>query len=147
MYCFDRLPEPDNEWEVAQQRVRTEFGGKILYKQVDVTSTVSLDSVIGDIAAVDSRLDGLIAAAGIQQITPAVDYTVEDARKMMDVNFTGVMMTATACARQMFKYKIQGSMVLIASMSGLIANKGLLSPVYNCSKAATTQLARSLAME
>lgn len=32
-------------------------------------------------------------------------------------------------------------------MSGSIANKGLLSPVYNSSKAALIQLARSLAME
>ncbi|KAK3330763.1 hypothetical protein B0H66DRAFT_544796 [Apodospora peruviana] len=35
----------------------------------------------------------------------------------------------------MFKYKTRGSICLIASMSGLIANKGLLSPVYNSSKA------------
>lgn len=32
-------------------------------------------------------------------------------------------------------------------MSGFIANKGLISPVYNSSKAAVVQLARSLAME
>jgi NAD(P)-dependent dehydrogenase (short-subunit alcohol dehydrogenase family) len=32
-------------------------------------------------------------------------------------------------------------------MSGLIANKCLLSPVYNASKAAVIQLARSLSME
>lgn len=56
-------------------------------------------------------------------------------------------MTATATARQMFKYKCRGSMCLIASMSGVIANKGLLTPVYNSSKAAVIQLARSLAME
>ena len=35
----------------------------------------------------------------------------------------------------------------MASMSGLIANKGLLSSVYNSSKAALIQLARNLAME
>lgn len=32
-------------------------------------------------------------------------------------------------------------------MSGIIANKGMSSPVYNSSKAAVIQLARSLAME
>lgn len=47
----------------------------------------------------------------------------------------------------MFKYKIQGSMCLIASMSGTIANKGFIAPVYNSSKAAVVQLARNLAME
>ena len=32
-------------------------------------------------------------------------------------------------------------------MSGVVANKGLICPVYNSSKAAVTQLARNLAME
>ena len=66
---------------------------------------------------------------------------------MMSINYTGVFMAATAVARQMFKYKCRGSICLIASMSGLIANKGLITPVYNSSKAAVTQLARNLAME
>ena len=38
-------------------------------------------------------------------------------------------------------------MCLIASMSGTIANKGFIAPVYNSSKAAVIQLARNLAME
>lgn len=55
--------------------------------------------------------------------------TRDEVNRMMDINYTGVMMTATSAARQMFKYKIHGSMCFIASMSGSIANKGLLSPV------------------
>lgn len=66
---------------------------------------------------------------------------------MLDVNYTGVYMTATAAARVMMKYKCHGSICLVASMSGLVANKGLLSSVYNSSKAAVIQLARNLAME
>lgn len=66
---------------------------------------------------------------------------------MLSINFTGVMQSATACARQMFKHRSRGSIVLIGSMSGLIANKGLISPVYNASKAAVIQLTRNLAME
>lgn len=65
----------------------------------------------------------------------------------MDVNYTGVFMTATAAARQMDKYRSRGSICLVASMSGIVANKGLLSSVYNSSKAAVIQLARNLAME
>jgi D-arabinitol 2-dehydrogenase len=66
---------------------------------------------------------------------------------MMEVNYTGVLLSARACARQMMKYRIQGSICLIASMSGTIANRGFIAPVYNSSKAAVVQLARSLAME
>ena len=39
-------------------------------------------------------MDGLIAAAGIQQETAALDYTQADANMMFEVNVTGVFMTA-----------------------------------------------------
>jgi D-arabinitol 2-dehydrogenase len=86
-------------------------------------------------------------AAGVQQCTSALDFEKGDIAKMLDVNYTGVFLAARECARQMMHYKIQGSMCLIASMSGTIANRGFLSPVYNSSKAAVVQLTRNLAME
>ena len=66
---------------------------------------------------------------------------------MMNINYGGVYLSAVSCARQMIKYKTPGAMCLIGSMSGLIANKGLITSVYNSSKAAVIQLGRSLAME
>jgi len=66
---------------------------------------------------------------------------------MLKTNYTGVFLSARACARQMYKYKTQGSICLVASMSGMIANRGFIAPVYNSSKAAVVQLARNLAME
>lgn len=83
----------------------------------------------------------------MQHISKAIDYQKHDIEKMMEVNYTGVFLTAQACAREMLKYKIQGSMCLVASMSGTIANRGLDAPVYNSSKAAVVQLGRNLAME
>lgn len=108
-------------------------------------------------------MDGLIAAAGIQQETPALEYTAKDVDLMMSINVTGVFMTAQAVAKQMVKFGNGGSIVLIASMSGTIANrvcisdlqlqsllttwKGLICPAYNASKSAVLQLARNLASE
>lgn len=66
---------------------------------------------------------------------------------MLAVNYTGVFLSARACARQMLKYKIRGSMCLVASMSGIIANRGFMAPVYNSSKAAVIQLGKNLSME
>jgi NAD(P)-dependent dehydrogenase (short-subunit alcohol dehydrogenase family) len=66
---------------------------------------------------------------------------------MMDINFGGVYRSAVSCCRQMEKYGCVGSIVLVGSMSAFIANKGLRTSVYNCSKAAVVQLGRSLAME
>lgn len=68
-------------------------------------------------------MDGLIAAAGIQQETSALEYTAEDANRMLEVNITGVFMTSQAVAKQLIKFKRGGSIVMIASMSGTVANR------------------------
>lgn len=83
----------------------------------------NLNRIITEIADKHGRLDGLIAAAGIQQETPALEYTAEDANRMLSINVTGVFMTAQAAAKQMIRFGQGGSIVLIASMSGTIANR------------------------
>ncbi|KAI0105466.1 short-chain dehydrogenase [Nemania sp. FL0031] len=146
VYCLDREEHPDEEWTEAAKRAER-WGGSLHYCQQDVQDTKGLDKTIEKIADTHQQLDGVIAAAGVQQICSAVEYSREDVTRIMDINYAGVFMTATSAARQMFKYKCHGSMCFIASMSGQIANKGLISPVYNSSKAAVIQLARNLAME
>merc|ERR1712093_899999 len=121
--------------------------GNAPYRRIDVRDVEQLNAIVEEIASKHQRLDGLIAAAGIQQETPALDYTAKDADLMMGINVTGCFMTAQAAARQMIKYGNGGSIVMIASMSGTVANRGLICPAYNASKAAVIQLARNLAME
>lgn len=147
VYCLDRQEKPHEDYAEALARVVPEWGGSLQYRQADVVDTKALDDIISGVADENQGLHGLVAAAGIQQITPSTEYTAEDVEKMLAVNYTGVFMSATSVARQMIKYKSRGSICMIASMSGLIANHGLLSPVYNSSKAALIQLARNLAME
>ncbi|KAK2732357.1 hypothetical protein FQN57_002930 [Myotisia sp. PD_48] len=147
VHCFDRLVKPDPEFTASQELADKAHVGSLTYHHVDVSDSKHLTDSVAKVAAHGERIDGVVAAAGIQQLTNAVDYTPEDITKMMDINYTGVFMTAQAVARHMIKANTPGSMVLIASMSGFIANKGLISSVYNSSKAAVIQLARSLAME
>ncbi|EUC31056.1 hypothetical protein COCCADRAFT_38800 [Bipolaris zeicola 26-R-13] len=147
VHCLDRLPEPSKAFQEAQARANSSNDAGLEYHTVDVTHDEAIQKCIQDIADQKQRLDGLIAAAAVQQVTPALDFRKEDIAKMLDVNFTGVFLTARECARQMLRYKIQGSICLVASMSGTIANRGFLASVYNSSKAAVVQLARNLAME
>ncbi|KAI1827793.1 hypothetical protein F4861DRAFT_289410 [Xylaria intraflava] len=150
VHVFDRqaVPPLGSTFQRVAQRAKDELGTSVFYHQVDVRAGVdSLDSIVRGIADKHGRIDGLIAAAGIQQETSALDYTAADADRMLGVNVTGVLMTAQAVARHMIRLKSKGSLVLIASMSGTIANRGLICPVYNASKAAVIQLGRNLAME
>ncbi|KAJ9193425.1 hypothetical protein DTO166G4_8695 [Paecilomyces variotii] len=148
VYCLDRLEKPDPEFQKAQERaVKSEYGGAMEYRRIDVRDHVNVNNVMAEIAAESQRLDGMIAAAGINHLQSALDHSQEALEEVMQINYNGVFNSATAAARQMFHYKCNGSILLVASMSGVIANKGMSSPVYNSSKAAVIQLGRCLAME
>ncbi|KKZ66191.1 alcohol dehydrogenase [[Emmonsia] crescens] len=147
VHCLDRLRDPDPEFLTTQDLAGREHVGSLHYHHLDVRDSEHLQKTIRKVAARNRRLDGLVAAAGILQVADAIDYSPEDVRKTMDINYTGLFMTAQAAARQMMAYECAGSIMLVASMSGLVANKGLNAPVYNSSKAAVIQLGRNLAME
>ncbi|CAI7613491.1 unnamed protein product [Penicillium discolor] len=146
VYALDRLEEPAPEFEQIQQRAK-ELGTALYYRRIDVRDTELLNSVIETIANEEGRMDGLVAAAGIQQETPALEYSAKDSNTMFEVNVTGVFMTSQAVAKQMIRFGNGGSIAMIASMSGTVANRGLICPAYNASKAAVLQLARNLAAE
>lgn len=74
MYCLDRRDEPSKAFFEAKARVEKGYGGTLEYRRVDVSNADDLDSVIAGIADQHSRLDGLLAAAGVQNVTPALDY-------------------------------------------------------------------------
>ncbi|PGH10285.1 hypothetical protein GX51_00042 [Blastomyces parvus] len=147
VYALDRLEKPSADFYRVQQRAAEELNTKFYYRRIDVRDTEGLNEVIKEIADHEGRMDGLVAAAGIQQETPALEYTAKDANMMFEINITGVFMTAQAVAKQMIRFGNGGSIVMIASMSGTIANRGLICPAYNASKAGVLQLARNLASE
>ncbi|KAK7525603.1 uncharacterized protein IWZ02DRAFT_469183 [Phyllosticta citriasiana] len=147
VYGLDRLPIPSPDFAPIQQRALDHLGTELHYRQIDIRDVQGLNKIVGEIAEKHGRLDGLVHAAGIQQETPALEYSAEDANTMFEVNVTGSLMTCQAAAKQMIKYGNGGSIVMIASMSGSLANRGLSCSAYNSSKSAVLQLSRSLAAE
>lgn len=127
VYALDRLEKPDPDFQRVQDRAQ-ELGTSLSFSRLDIRDNISLNATVAKIAEENGRIDGLLACAGIQQETSALEYTMEDSDKMMGINITGTFMTAQAVARQMVKLGQPGSMVLIASMSGSVANKALICP-------------------
>ena len=121
---MDVLSSPSDDFHRVSSKA-TDIGTSITYHQVDVRQTERLNVIIESIADQAGGIHGLVAAAGIQQETPALEYTAADVQKMLDVNVTGVFMTAQAVAKMMIKYNSGkgGSICLIASMSATIANR------------------------
>lgn len=101
------------------------------------------------ISAVEFGLGPLsvaVNAAGIAAATPAEDLPLADWQRIIDVNLTGVFLSAQAEARVMLP-RGRGAIINIASMSGSIVNRGLTQAHYNSSKAGVIHLTKSLAME
>jgi NAD(P)-dependent dehydrogenase (short-subunit alcohol dehydrogenase family) len=65
---------------------------------------------------------------------------------MIDINLNGVFYCAQAAGNTMIA-RGSGSIILIASMSGLIVNKPQKQVAYNVSKAGVIMMAKSLAAE
>lgn len=109
------------------------------------------DKVIKAFATIKSSLKapirGLVACAGISENGPSTVFPADKFRNVLKVNVTGTFLVAQAIANELLDTQLSGSLVLIASMSGYVSNRGVDTAAYNSSKAAVHQLARSLAAE
>ena len=194
--ALDILDTPSEEWAHLQKTAKQK-NVTVTYRKADITDEEDFKAAVKEISSrgreLGAPLHGAIACAGIQQKIPTLEYPVADFERMLRVNTVGMFfvqssqlcheseefltssppgsfITAKAVANDMVANKIQGSIVLIASMSGSIANRvsfeadrtcrpnldktytnplqqGLACSAYNTSKAAVHQLCRSMAQE
>ncbi|EJC99855.1 NAD-binding protein [Fomitiporia mediterranea MF3/22] len=150
VYCLDLPVEPDKSFGATKAYVsKLGLAGdpRLEYVSVDVTNQKAIWDVVEKIAVKEGRLDVCVAAAGILRGEECLDYPAEEFKKLMDVNVNGVLYSAQAAGRQMTKFGTPGSIVLIASMSGSVTNKGQHWVAYNTSKSAVIQMGRSMACE
>ncbi|KAK8128610.1 HET-domain-containing protein [Apiospora sp. TS-2023a] len=103
-----------------------------------------LDRLIQSITEENGHLDGLVAAAPYEQSVSATGTT--QYRDCLTVDLTWVVQACKSAARQMLAHNTRGTIVLVAHLSSLVANKALLSPVLGSPRAALVQLTRDLAM-
>lgn len=100
---------------------------RVWYYPCDVTNAETTGATFRK-AVSESRypLRGLVTCAGISISGPAASYSMEDARRIIDVNLNGTFICAQAVAQIVQKESWPVSMVFIASMSGHVVNKVIL---------------------
>lgn len=87
-----------------------------------------------------------VNCAGIDDLQPTVSMPTEDWNRVLDVNLSGVLFSCLAEYEVMREHG--GSIVNIASVSGMIYNRGADPHIgYSASKAGVIHLSRSLAVE
>lgn len=108
----------------------------------DVTSEDAVESAFSTVASCYGGVDALIACAGAQHQAIATETSLKDWQRMIDVNLTGVFL----CAKHAIpRFRTGGSIVAIASVSGLVATDG--EAAYCSSKAGVIGLVRALAVD
>lgn len=98
------------------------------------------------LAAVErlDRIDALVANAGTIVRKSALDHTLDDWRRVLDLNLTSVFVLAQAAARRMVEQG-GGSIVLMASQLAFFGGVNACS--YAASKGGVVQLAKALSNE
>jgi NAD(P)-dependent dehydrogenase (short-subunit alcohol dehydrogenase family) len=148
-YVLDLAETPSEDFDVCRSYVkRLGTGGSLEYRQANVTDAEGMRRVTSEIAEENDGIHVCVANAGI--LGPVVDcheYPADWFRKIMDVNVTGVFLTAQASIKEMLARNIKGSIIFTASMSGSIINKDMHWIPYTTSKAAVIQLCKAFASE
>jgi len=122
-------------------------GGKACFIACDVTNEAEVDNAFEKTLELFGSVDVVINNAGICMHKSALDVTVEEFRRVIDVNLTGVFIVARATGRIMIDRGIHGSIINISSASGVIIPTPQHQCSYNSSKAGVTHLTKSLAIE
>ena len=141
--CFDLPSSPGLAETTADIKA---LGRRAAPLTGDVTSVSDLAAAVARAEDEIGPLSAAVNSAGIANAAPAEDMGEEQWRKMLDVNLTGVFLSCQAEARAMLP-RGGGVIVNIASMSGVIVNRGLTQAHYNASKSGVIHLTKSLAME
>jgi SDR family mycofactocin-dependent oxidoreductase len=145
---IDTVPIPmstpeDLDETVAQVRKR---GQRIVAVQGDVRDSQALKAVVEEGMSEFGRLDIVLANAGLAADAAAMDEMDEKLwRDSVDVNLTGVWLTAKAAIPHMIAGGRGGAMVLTSSVGGLKAHPGIGN--YVSAKHGVVGVMRTLAVE
>ena len=134
------------EAEKTAQKIAEDTGRRTIAIRADVTRPDEVDAMIETILKEFGRIDAAFCNAGICINAPAEEMTYEQWKKVIDINLTGVFLTAQAAGKVMIKQG-GGSIINTASMSAHIVNVPQPQCAYNASKAGVVQLTKSLAVE
>lgn len=132
--------------EKTAEQLAKNSGRKVIAVQTDVTDPVQVQKMVDQVTAELGGLEAAFCNAGICLNVSAEEMSYEQWKKVLDVNLTGVFLTAQAAGRYMLNHG-SGSIITTASMSAHIVNVPQPQCAYNASKAGVIQLTKSLAIE
>jgi gluconate 5-dehydrogenase len=131
---------------VVESEIRA-AGRRALANVSDIATAAAAEALVGDIASRLGALDVLVNNAGVTSRSPFEELPEDDWERVMRVNLGGVFHGCQQAARQFIRQGGGGAIVNVASISGLVGNRGGDNSHYCASKGGVIALTRSLAVE
>lgn len=120
-------------------------GSEAVSVQADVSDEDEVAAMVEAAVERYGSLDVMVNNAGMTTLGPAEEIDIEDWRRVIEVDLTGVFIGSRAAGRQMLSQADGGAIVNIASMMGEMGYH-MRSP-YCAAKAGVINLTRTLAVE
>ncbi len=120
-------------------------GGVAMGVAMNVTDEAQVDQGVADTIAQFGGVDILISNAGIQIISPIVDFKFEDWKRMLAIHMDGAFLTTRACMRAMVKAGNGGTILYMGSVHSHEASP--LKSAYVAAKHGLLGLAKVVAKE
>lgn len=110
----------------------------------DVGAEATWDKVIDHVLQADASSLGLVTSAAILDVCDVTEATTDILNRAMHVNIVGTVLAMKALVPLMVEKK-NGAIVAVASVNATLAEQQL--GIYNATKAAVRQLARTVAVD
>jgi 3alpha(or 20beta)-hydroxysteroid dehydrogenase len=130
----------EKEGAAAVAKIR-QAGGKAEFYKHDVTSELQWEAAIAAAVTKFGKLDILVNNAGIETAALLSQCTLDDFKRVMDVNVNGVFLGLKHAVRVMKG----GSIINLSSVAGLIGTTGHIA--YHTSKGAVRLMSKAAAVE
>lgn len=138
------LTDIDNEGGAATCADIGAAGGKAVFMEQDVSNETRWPEVIDGALSHLGGLDVLVNNAGIQISMPMADTTLDDWRRVFQINVEGAFL-GTRHAMGVMKRTGSGSIINISSTMAMVVNE--LNAAYCASKAAVTHFTKAAALD
>jgi NAD(P)-dependent dehydrogenase (short-subunit alcohol dehydrogenase family) len=126
------------------ERAASGIGERAVARRIDVADAAAVEALVHEVAATYGRLDYVFNNAGYAVHGESLDSTVEQWRRIVDVNLMGVVYGSLAAYRIMTEQG-HGHIVNTASLAGLVGSASFSS--YAMTKAGVVMLSRMLRYE
>ena len=120
-------------------------GGQAMALEMNVTDEAAVDAATAKVVEKFGGVDVLVSNAGIQIISPLVDFKYDDWKKLMAIHVDGSFLTTRAAMRAMIKQGKGGSIIYMGSVHSHEASP--LKAPYVTAKHGLIGLAKVVAKE